>query len=443
VKKLLFISLALVLVVGLGLAAGGCGEVTPTIVIGASRPLTGWMAVISDGAFRPIYETYVAELNKVGGITVDGTKFEVELDIRNDNSDMDEMVSNTEDLIDDIADGDVHFLFGPGSTAFLEAQAPICAEAHVVQMTAEGGATTLIPELDEYDYSFINLSFSDWYQLPILAKMLADEGATTAYVAWINDAHGLEYLGAADEYFGAEGISLAGNYSLAAPPAVIDAAPVILAANATGADVFCCFAYPDQNIPITGAAIGMNYTPNAFVMGPTANFGWYAPTFDWAVNGVTCFATANEKTSDEMEDLFDLIEIEYEYGFGFLDWWGFPCYWAAMEIWQTCVEEVGSVDVDGNFVIDQDDYRDYLCTNNFTTVFGATWYVDGHDLTWPVPDGTGALMNYECHTGEIGQWQENYVEIVGYDGIEGDFPNYVVTDNFIYPKGAWVETPPA
>jgi hypothetical protein len=49
----------------------------------------------------------------------------------------------------------------------------------------------------------------------------------------------------------------------------------------------------------------------------------------------------------------------------------------------------------------------------------------------------GGILAYECHTGEIGQWQDGYVEIVGYEGIEEDLPNYVVTANFTYPKPPW------
>jgi hypothetical protein len=49
----------------------------------------------------------------------------------------------------------------------------------------------------------------------------------------------------------------------------------------------------------------------------------------------------------------------------------------------------------------------------------------------------GGFLDYKAHTGEIGQWQNGYIEIVGYEGIRSTLPNYKVTADFIYPKPAW------
>jgi hypothetical protein len=49
----------------------------------------------------------------------------------------------------------------------------------------------------------------------------------------------------------------------------------------------------------------------------------------------------------------------------------------------------------------------------------------------------GGLMAKECHTGEIGQWQNGICEIVGYTGIEQTLTNYKVTADFVYPKPPW------
>jgi ABC-type branched-subunit amino acid transport system substrate-binding protein len=40
------------------------------IVVGMARPLSGPLAVIGDSAFRPVYETWVDEVNNEGGIYV-------------------------------------------------------------------------------------------------------------------------------------------------------------------------------------------------------------------------------------------------------------------------------------------------------------------------------------------------------------------------------------
>ena len=73
---------------GAGLVAAACGPsptpvAAPTeaptpappakdkIVVGMARPLSGPLAVIGDSAFRPVYETWVEEVNADGGIYVE------------------------------------------------------------------------------------------------------------------------------------------------------------------------------------------------------------------------------------------------------------------------------------------------------------------------------------------------------------------------------------
>ena len=122
--------------------------------------------------------------------------------------------------------------------------------------------------------------------------------------------------------------------------------------------------------------------------------------------------------------LFDEILMP-AVGFPNMDWWGAPLYWAAMEMWQEAVEGLG--------YINQDHIRDALAAfdedDPAETILGDTWYT--------MFGNGGGIMAYECHTGEFGQWQSGLVETIGYDDIEDDLPNYVVTADVIYPKPAW------
>jgi len=63
----------------------------------------------------------------------------------------------------------------------------------------------------------------------------------------LQDLHGIEYSGVAGIEFPKKGIEVVGIKSL--PPDIKDLSPVIKAAKASEADIFCCFAYPDQNMP--------------------------------------------------------------------------------------------------------------------------------------------------------------------------------------------------
>ena len=83
----------------IALAALGMGSaLADDIVIGASLPLSGPLAGF--GSFQQWgYKRAVDEVNKAGGITVDGQKRAVKLIIRDDKTDPNVTASNTETLI--------------------------------------------------------------------------------------------------------------------------------------------------------------------------------------------------------------------------------------------------------------------------------------------------------------------------------------------------------
>ncbi|MBN1994294.1 MAG: amino acid ABC transporter substrate-binding protein [Anaerolineae bacterium] len=408
---------------GVGLLAAACAPATPApaeapaeapteapappakdkIVVGLSRPLSGWNAVIGDSAFRPVYETFVEEVNADGGVYVEeyGKKLPIELIVYDDKSDVGTMTRLTEKLI---VEDKVDFLWPASGTAFLFAQAPIANKYGYVLITAEGGATSLKDMLPSLPYVFVTLSFSDWYQIPVLADILSEAGAKTAYVTYIADLHGIEYSGVSGIEFPKKGIEVVGIKSL--PPDIKDLSPVIKDAKASEADIFCCFAYPDQNMPATGTSMELGYNPKAWVGGPGINFGFYHTAFGPAVEGVMGFTSFNPKQSEAAKALADKLwagkpeDVQ--------DPWGHPLYWAGLETWKQAIEKVGT--------LDQEKIREILATEKFDTVLGETWYENG-------------LLSKDCHTGEIGQWINGLFEVVG--------PKEHATAELVYPKPEW------
>jgi len=482
-KTILFISLAVVLALSVGLI--GCeGEgpgpegPTPseTIVIGASRSMTGSLAIIHQTAFGPIadaYDLFVDTVRDPTGINVDGTYFPLEFRFLNDGSIDATLVSHINTLIGDVEDGTVHTIFGPTSTHQIDVVAPITNEAGVVLMTAEGGATSLMEPgyLDTWPYVFVTLSFSNWYELPVLATLLDEAGASTAYVYWQFDDHGTEYLESAGTYFPAAGISLVGNSSVLDTLSP-DYDAEIEKAQAASPDVVCCFCYPDEIFGLTGAAIGKDYNFNAWVTGPGGNFGFFGrpsacpspfpPSFGAQAEGVTCFAVANNKTSPAMQGLFNNFLTIPEFAIPDADicgtdFWGAPLYWAGMQIWENAIMEAGTVDAGtGGFLIDQDALQAELHgydsePNGVSTVLGTTWYTLFPRAEYPMGPAVGSgggILAYECHTGEIGQWQDGYVEVVAPSQVLDEslslvdigtfLPNYTnTTAVFNYPKPDW------
>jgi len=373
------------------------------IVVGMSRPLSGPLAIIGDSAFKPIYDTWVPEVNAQGGIYVKeyDKKLPIELKIYDDKSDVGTMTRLTEKLI---LEDKVDFLWPASGTSFIFAQAPIANKYGYVLVTAEGGATSIKDMLPSLPYVFVTLSFSDWYQLPVFADLLAEQGAKTAYIVYIADLHGIEYSGVAGIEFPKKGIKILGVKSV--PPDIKDLSPVIKEAKASNADIFCCFAYPDQIMPATGTSMALGYNPKAWLGGPGVNFGFYHTAFGPAVEGVMGFSSFSPKQSAAAKALADKLYTGKPEELN--DWWGHPLYWAGLEIWKQAIEKAGT--------LDQKKIRDIIASEHFTTVLGDTWFTNG-------------LLAKEAHTGEIGQWQKGVFEVVG--------PKDKATAPMLYPKPAW------
>jgi branched-chain amino acid transport system substrate-binding protein len=428
-KILIILSVVVLLVGGLFVACeeeeeptnggnGGNGGPPPvtkdSILIGASRPITGANAPIGDAAFGPIMMVWEEKVNADGGIYVDeyGKILPVEYLIYDDATDVGTMVRNTEKLI---LEDEVDVLFSSCGTAFISAQAPVANKYGMVLVTAEGGATIMKDALPGLPYVFINLPFSDHYQLPVFADMCKAVGAETAYMITIADLHGVEYGGVAAQEFGRVGIEILANKSV--PITYTDFSLLVKDAQAADPDVFCIFAYPPIVFPVLNECIAIDFNPPAIIGGPGTNFSYLAPNVggDEFTEGISCFAAANRKTGPDFERHFN--ELEAMVGPFNLDWWGTPFYEPITQMWEQAIEETGT--------LDQDTIRDYFATNHFDTLLGDTYYE-------MFGDGGGLLVK-ETHPGEIGQWQNGICEIVG----GGDWPAVVLTSEWIYPKPPW------
>jgi hypothetical protein len=329
--------------------------------------------------------------------------------------------------------------------------------------------------LDIWPYSFVSLSFANWYQIAVLQDMLDEEvGTPKAYQTYIGELgqeHGLEYSQETVTQFGEANVIDGGfhGYSLTAPQAATIINNAWLAYNETPYEVFCAWTYPWNVATLLGAIIGYNHTtlgqfnPPAIVFGPGANFNSYGRVyFGPMIEDVLCFAVANRDTvpvvgdptmtMDEMYDALaaqietDWTETEYppmgeagdycsqaggfDEGEDQLDVWGMPCYVAALEMWRQAVINAGDVDAEAVraelVAFDADSPCD--------TVMGDCWF----RVFGPDDDGTGGgVLDYTCHTGEIGQWQAGQIEIVGSTDLPNvTLPNYDITAPFVYP-GTW------
>jgi hypothetical protein len=435
------------------------------LVIGMARDANEDLAFFEMLCDGPVMREFVEQVNLAGGVhlsaydtATEECRVPLEIDRREINVATWDVANVTAEICADIANGDVHFLFGSpyaGSYSIIT-QAPIVNEAGVVLLTLEGGATSIAndPEnLAKWPYVFTTLSYSDWYQLPVLSDMLEAELDRTpkAYVVHIWGEHGDEYLAVAEDNF-----DVIADVEVPLDPAELDTEEVVLSAIAAlgdphdpNYDIFCCFAIGGHVYAITSAAMALGFNPRAMVFGPGGGFGFYSywygdppnPFLDQSldpslVEGILSFTVAAYDTNPEIQAVYDLIaeRIDDDVGdpisgfSGFpgilsLDYWGTPCYWAGLEMWLEAVERVGYVD--------QEKLRDALAgleDDPADTILGDCWF-----RMYGTNGEGGGNLDYLCHTGEVGQWQSGVYETVGYDGITDDLPNYVVTGDFMFP----------
>ncbi len=379
---------------------------TPTInadkiIIGASRSVTGPLSIYEQSAFGPIYKMWVDEINAAGGLEVGGKKLPIEMIVYDDASDPALLVKNLEKLC---TEDKVDFLFGPCGTAMLFAAAPIADKYNKIMICAEGGCTTLEPKLGDFPYLFSVLNYSNHFQIPVFADICVELGLKTAYIAYISDLHGAEYNLTAQSEFTLKGITIVDSKSF--PAGTKDLDSIINAAKAANADIFCCFAYPDENILAMNTLMTLDYNPKAVVFGPGANFGFFKAIFGDKLQGVMGEGAWNMKSSPKASEFVDKFIARYgeagKAAFGaedaLLDWWGHLVYYSALEHFAQCIQKAVSLD---NATV-----RELMATEKFETTLGTMWWDCANN------GAGGGLLPYECYSGQIGQWQNGVFEVV-------------------------------
>jgi branched-chain amino acid transport system substrate-binding protein len=369
--------------------------------IALSGPLAGGVAI----AGGPIYELWVEEVNKKGGIYVKeyGKKLPVELKRYDDKSDIGTMTNLLEKLI---LEDKVDFVFPPWGTAWLFAAAPIANKYGYILIGGPGGALKL-KELN-LPYFFQVLNFSET-QAPALAAIFKEVGVKSVAVAYRGDLHGIEYGNAMVPDFKKKNIDVKMNKSY--PPGIKDLSPVLKEAKSLGVDAFVAACYPDGGMLFTSQALELGINFNAFfltVLPFSPNL--YRDNFGVnVVEGVMGGGAWNAKTSPGAKELVDKFKARFKVE---PDYWGALFYWSSLQHFQQAIEKAGT--------LNQKKIRDVMAKERFETALGPFWY-----------DKNRYFVN---HPGEIGQWQKGVFEVID--------PGKKRTAPPLYPKPAWPKPKP-
>ena len=375
------------------------------IVIGQAISLSGPLAGAVQIAGGPIYELWVEEVNKKGGIFVKeyGKKLPVELKRYDDKSDIGTMTNLLEKLI---LQDKVDFVFPPWGTAWLFAAAPIANKYGYILIGGPGGALEL--KKLSLPYFFQVLNFSET-QAPALANIYKEVGVKSVAVIFRGDLHGIEYGDAVAPFLKKAGIEVKMKKSY--PPEIKDLSPLLKEAKALNVDAFFMADYPDGGMLVTGQAmeLGINFKAFLITVLPFSP-NLYRDTFGAAaVEGVMGGGAWNAKTSPGAKELVDKFVARFKVE---PDYWGGLFYWSSLQHFQQAIEKAGT--------LNQKKIRDVMAKEKFNTALGSFWY-----------DKDRYFAN---HPGEIGQWQKGVFEVIDVGAKRTAKP--------LYPKPAWPKPQP-
>jgi branched-chain amino acid transport system substrate-binding protein len=138
------------------------------VLIGATLPLSGGEAQPGD-LYRQGYQLAIDEVNRRGGLNLNGVKVPVELVVRDDQTQVDQVTVQTRKLIDE---DKVDFLLGTYTSALVSAGSAVAEKARVPYVNGAGGT------LDLYQRNFRYLF---GVQPPV-------EQISTSFMLWLETA---------------------------------------------------------------------------------------------------------------------------------------------------------------------------------------------------------------------------------------------------------------
>jgi branched-chain amino acid transport system substrate-binding protein len=263
-------------------AAANVAMAADELVIGASIPLSGPLAGF--GMYQKWgYETAVNDLNKTGGITIDGKKVPVKLVIRDDKTDPSVTASNTETLIS--RDKAVAML-GSCTPALVNAGA-LVAERRKVPLVAGCDPLQAFKSVRKWQYAWV-MFFDETDLATAPFRMMKDFNLQTNKKVTILADNGPDggLVGGKiwPETAKAEGYTVVQNTSF--PVDSQQFTSMVAEAKSNGADIVLVGAIPPQAIAMRKQMASAGFTPKILVMEKGAEPEFFAQATGKLSNGV-------------------------------------------------------------------------------------------------------------------------------------------------------------
>jgi len=359
------------------------------ILIGAARPHSGRFQTFEDTGFGVFYQNWVADVNARGGLWIE--EYERYLPIRliryDDTSDMGTMLMLTDRMM---FEDQVDFIFPTCSSAMLTAQAEVTNQNGFFLFSAEGGASTIVENWQDFPYFFVTNSHS-MHQIPAMRDMFLEQGIGSVFIVYINDQHGMEYLTASERYLPPAGIEIVSSVMIT--PDIADMTPIIMDAMASGADAFFMAGYMAQIYPALEIMQTLDYRPGAIIFTTaitTDQFPWAFPDNPGIVEGVMGFGTWVPHNNQATQQFYDTFRADFPGTV--IDYWTHLYYEVIFELFEQALVEAGTLDNSVIAALLGSGHR-------FYTSIGYVWYENNS-------------LAAEAYFGHIIQWQNGIPELV-------------------------------
>lgn len=398
-KRMLLSSLA---AVGAAFAAAGAqAEVRDEIRIGYAISKTGPYAGGAATTVLPNYQMWAAELEKAGGIEINGKRVPVKFIEYDDRSSSEEAVRAIERLINQ---DKVHFILPPWGTAMNLAVGPVLNRHNYPHMT-----TTMIsdriPELRERwdNLFFFTLTSSDYANgLVNLLKRLREEGKIEGKVAMVNvaDQFGLELAKAARERLKAENFEIV--YDQSYPLGSQDLQAILNEVRRREPEAFLAFSYPPDTLAINDQAQAVGFNPKVFYTAIGTVFPVFKERFGENTEGVLGLGGVSVElpaTAEYRKRHREMFNREADYN-------GSAVTYATLQVLQQAIERAGTVD--------RKAVMNEIANGSFETVVGP---IKLQNRMW-------------MEAASVGQWQGEHLHPIEPSDLKGAKP-------IIFPKPEW------
>jgi branched-chain amino acid transport system substrate-binding protein len=376
-----FLGFAAVAALAAGCGGGGGGSSSGPIKIGISLPLTGDFSEPGTAA-KQGYQIWADTVNKQGGLL--GRK--VELDIKDDASDQDTVVSDYTALI---SRDNVNLLLGTFSSLLNLPASSVAEKNHMLYVEPAGGAPEMFSR--GFKYLFFAQQATANHQGDLFVKYIlglppSQRPKTAAYPS-IDDPFAIPVIDSIRQKLEAAGIKTV--YHDIYPPSTSNFDSIASQVKAANPDLIAHGAVFDDGIGFIRSLAKVGFEPRYFFeTSAPSGAGQFLNGVGLANTQATFFAvswTAQAKTPGNPE-----FVAAFKKKFGGLPAEDAADAFATGQVLQKAVEEVGSID-------DQAALADYLRGHTVETILGP--------LHW---NDTGAPQGKFL----IGQWQNGTAEVV-------------------------------